>query len=510
MAHDYPPPAQRRVISLFTLAGAFMTQLDATIANVALPHMQASTSASREQITWVLTSYIVMAAVFTPLSGWLAQRIGRRRVFLGSIVGFTLASVLCGMATTLEQLIAFRLLQGALGSAVLPLSQAIMLDINPPERHGNALALWGVGAVIGPIVGPLTGGWLTEVLSWRWVFLVNLPIGIATFVGLLASLPESTSEGPPRKLDAFGFAMLGMTIACVQLVLDRGQIKDWFSSTEICIEAALAGLGIYAYAVHAATTREPFVPPVVLRDRNFLLGNVLGFFLGGLMYGVMALVAPMLAELMHYPIKLIGLVTAPRGVGTMVSMLIAGRVVNRIDPRLMLLAGVSLAGLSLIVLDGGSLAMDWQIVVVSGLIQGVGAGLMFVPISAVVFATLKPQFRNEGSALNSLIRNMSGSMWIAILQTVTIRSEATIHSRLVEAVRPDNPVAGWRYPGLDFDSAGDLAASAGEISRQALMVGYNNAFWVLLVACAAVLPSILLIRPAQRTAGTHPPPPLLD
>ncbi|MDE2403723.1 MAG: DHA2 family efflux MFS transporter permease subunit [Sphingomonadales bacterium] len=510
MTHPYPPSGLRRLITLFTLAGAFMTQLDATIANVALPHMQASTSASREQITWVLTSYIVMAAVFTPLSGWLAQRIGRRRVFLGSVIGFTLASALCGLAATLDQLIAFRLLQGALGSALLPLSQAIMLEINPPEKHGSALALWGVGAVIGPIVGPLTGGWLTEVLNWRWVFLVNLPIGIATFVGLLATLPQSSTEGPPRKLDVFGFAMLAMTIACIQLVLDRGQIKDWFSSTEICVEAVLAATGLYAYVVHAMTTREPFVPPVVLRDSNFLVGNVLGFFLGGLMYGVMALVAPMLAELMHYPIKLVGLVTAPRGVGTMITMLTVGRVINRVDPRIMLLAGVAICGWSLWMLDSGTLEMDATMIIVSGFIQGIGAGLMFVPISVVVFATLQPQFRNEGAALNSLIRNMAGSMWIAILQTVTIRSEATMHSRLVEGVRADNPVVAWRYQTLDLASPGDLAATAGEISRQALMVAYNNAYWVLLMACLVVLPTVLLVRPAQTPPGAPPPPPMLD
>ena len=509
MTHSYPPPALRRAITLFTLAGAFMTQLDATIANVALPHMQASTSASREQITWVLTSYIVMSATFTPLSGWLAQRLGRRRVFLGSVAGFTLASALCGLATTLDQLIAFRLLQGALGSAMLPLSQAIMLDINPPGKHGSALALWGIGAVIGPVVGPLIGGWLTEALSWRWVFFVNLPIGVLTFAGLLFTLPESTSEGPSRRLDLFGFAMLGIAIAGLQLVLDRGQIKDWFSSTEICIETAIAALALYSYVIHSLTTRNPFVPPVVFRDANFLLGNVLGFFLGGLMYGVMALVAPMLAELMGYPIKLVGLVTAPRGIGTMISMMIVGRLINRVDPRLILLCGLGICGWSLIMLEGGSLQMDDSLIVTSGFVQGLGAGMMFVPISAIVFATLAPQYRNEGSALNSLFRNLSGSVWIAVLQALTIRNEARVHSRLVEGLRPDNPVVSWQQPDFDLSATRQAAGYAIEAGRQALMVAYNDAYRTLLVACLVVTPTILLLRRGNRAAGA-PTPPMLD
>jgi len=506
---SYPTRGLRQAITVFTLAGAFMTQLDATIANVALPHMQASTSASREQITWVLTSYIVMAATFTPLAGWLAQRVGRRRVFLGSVIGFTLASALCGLATTLDQLIAFRMLQGALGSALLPLSQAIMLDINPPQKHGSALALWGIGAVIGPVVGPLIGGYLTEVMSWRWVFYVNVPIGVMTFIGLFIALPESTSEGPPRKLDLFGFAMLAVAIAGLQLVLDRGQTKDWFSSTEICVEATLAALACYTFIVHSLTTRDPFVPPVVFRDSNFLLGNVLGFFLGGLMYGVMALVAPMLSELMGYPIKLVGIVTAPRGIGTMISMIVVGKLINRVDPRLILLGGLAVCGWSLVMLEGGTLQMDDTMIVVSGFVQGVGAGMMFVPISAIVFATLAPQYRNEGAALNSLFRNLAGSVWIAVLQALTIRNEARVHSRLVEGLRPDNPVMAWRYPDLDFAAPRPVANFVVEAGRQALMIAYNDAYRTLLVACLVVTPTLLFLRPGRRKDGP-PPPPLID
>lgn len=489
----YPPPLRRNLITLFALSGAFMTQLDATIANVALPHMQASTSASREQVTWVLTSYIVMAATFTPLSGWLAGRIGRKRVFLGSIAGFTIASVLCGAAVNLDQLIAFRLLQGIMGAALLPMSQAIMLDINPPERHGSAMAIWGMGAILGPIVGPLAGGWLTDNLSWRWIFFINVPVGIAAFVGLVGILDDMREEHPKR-LDLFGFALLALAVASFQLMLDRGQIRDWFASTEIWIEATVAGAAFYLFIVHSLTTRAPFVSLAMFKDRNYVIGNLLGFFLGGLMYGVIALVAPMLAELMNYPIELVGIVTAPRGIGTLIAMPIAGRLTGRVDPRLTLVVGLFLCGWSMLIISGSSLEMDSSVVILSGLIQGFGAGLMFVPITIIVFATLAPRYRNEGAAFNSLIRNLGASVWISALQILTIRNEATVHSRLVEGVRPDSAVLAYRSPDLDFGVTQSIAALDREIGRQALMVSYIDAYWLIFLACLAVAPFIALLR----------------
>jgi DHA2 family multidrug resistance protein len=496
MILPYPPPLRRNLITLFALMGAFMTQLDATIANVALPHMQASTSASREQITWVLTSYIVMAATFTPLSGWLAGRFGRKRLFLSSLAGFTLASVLCGLAANLDQLIAFRLLQGIMGSALLPMSQAILLDINPPERHASAMSLWGVGAVLGPIVGPVFGGWLTQNLDWRWIFFINLPIGIVAVIGLLFVMSETRSDNP-QKLDLLGFVLLGTSVAGLQLVLDRGQLLDWFQSTEIWVEATLAASAFYLFLVHSFTVARPFVNPVLFRDRNYTIGNVMGFFLGGLMYGVMALTAPMLAELMGYPIELVGWVTAPRGIGTMLTMLFMGRLVGRIDMRLMLIVGAALCGVSMVLLSQSSLEMDSELVVLSGFIQGLGSGIMFVPIATVVFATLAPQFRNEGAAVNSLVRNLGGTVWISVLQTLTIRNEAVIRARLVEGVRPDNPAMDIRLPDFDFGLVQSVAGMNAEVGRQALMVSYIDSYWALFVACLVVIPLAMLLRPKR-------------
>jgi MFS transporter, DHA2 family, multidrug resistance protein len=508
MQGPYPPPLTRWLITVFALSAAFMTQLDATIANVALPHMQASTSASREQIAWVLTSYLIMAAIFTPLSGWLAERIGRKRVIVGSIIGFTIASLLCGIAANLEQLIIFRLLQGIMGCALLPMSQAVLLDINPPEKHGSAMAVWGFGAVLGPIVGPLLGGVLTENLNWRWVFLCNLPVGVIAAIGLAIVMKDS-AERDRKPLDMLGFASLALAVGTFQLMLDRGQLLDWFQSTEIWIEATISATAFYVFIVHSLTAQRPFVRLSLFRDRNFVVGNVFGFFLGGIMYGVVALLAPMLAELMHYPIELIGIVTAPRGLGTMLIMPFIGRLADRIDPRILILAGLTICGSSMWILSGSSLEMDSWPVILGGFVQGAGAGIMFVPIAAISFATLNPRLRNEAAAFNSLVRNLGAAVWITLLQTATIRNTEIVHSRLAEGVRPDNPAVAWQFPNLDMSLPGTAVRLDAEVGRQALMVAYIDSFWVILVACVVIAPLVLLLRRPRQGFPTSPEPGLM-
>lgn len=502
MTHPYPPPAQRRIITLFTLAAAFMTQLDATIANIALPHMQASTSASREQITWVLTSYIIMAEIFTPLAGWLASRFGRKRLFISSVTGFTIASMLCGIAGNFEQLVLFRMLQGAMGAALLPMSQAILLDINPPERHGSAMATWGIGVIIGPICGPVLGGWLTEVFDWRWVFFINLPFGVASVLGLLVFLPAFRDDNPVA-LDVFGFGTLALAIGAFQLMLDRGQLLDWFDSTEIWIEAAVAATAFYLFLVHTLTARKPFVNPMIFADRNFAVGSIFGFFLGGLMYSVMALTAPMLADLMGYPAMLVGLAMAPRGVGTLIFMPIVGALTNRYDARLLIGIGMLVSGISTMMMSGFSLEMDSTLVAVAGFVQGAGGAFLFVPVTTVIFATIPASLRNQGTAMNSLIRALGGSVWISVMQSLTIRNEASVHSRLTEGVRPDNPALLFRWPDFDFGAVQSLARMNGEITRQAMMVSYIDSFWLLFVIAFALTPLVFLLRGRR---GNETPP----
>jgi DHA2 family multidrug resistance protein len=318
-----------------------------------------------------------------------------------------------------------------------------------------------------------------------------LPIGAIAFAGLLVIMGEMRGDKPVR-LDLLGFVLLGLSVAGLQLVLDRGQLLDWFNSREIWIEATVAALTFYLFVVHSFTAESPFLNPMLFRDGNYVIGNVMGLFLGGLMYGVMALTAPMLAELMGYPIELVGWTTAPRGVGTMLTMLLLGPIVNRFDPRVLILAGVAICGVSMIMLSRSSLEMDSSLVVASGFVQGLGGGIMFVPITTVVFATLAPQFRNEGAAINSLIRNLGGTMSISILQTLTIRNEAMVHSRLAEGVRPDNPALGMTD--FDFGSLQAVARMDGEVGRQALMVSYVDTYWLLFLACLAVMPLVLLLR----------------
>jgi DHA2 family multidrug resistance protein len=465
--------------------------------------MQGSVSASQDQITWVLTSYIVAAAIFTPLTGWLAGRFGRKKLMLWSITGFTLASGLCGIATNLGELVGFRLLQGLFGAALVPMSQAILLDINPPEKHGSAMAIWGMGAILGPIIGPALGGWLTDSYSWRWVFYINIPVGALAFMGFSAFLTETKDAGRVR-LDFLGFAMLALAIGSLQMMLDRGQQQDWFSSTEICLEGASALTFGYLFVVHTLTARRPFVDLALFADRNFLVGSLLGFFLGVLIFSVLALLPPMLENLMHYPVVLTGLVTAPRGVGTMISMMLAGWLMKRVDTRILILVGLGLCAYSAYRMAGFSLAMDESLVITTGFIQGLGTGLVFVPLATIAFATLDTRFRNEGAAMFSLIRNIGSAIGISVLQAMTIRNTAVVHSRLVEGVRADNPVLNAVAPGFDFGVPAAIARLNGEISRQAAMVSYIDAFWGLFLVTLIIAPMVLLMRPPRASAGGTP------
>ena len=314
----------RIVVTLCVIMATLMQSLDSTIANVALPYMQGTMSASQEEINWVLTSYIVAAAIMTAPTGFLAARFGRTRLFVTAVVGFTLASILCGLAQSLGEIVVFRVLQGMCGAALVPLSQAVMFDIYPPEQRASAMALWTMGVMIGPIFGPILGGWLTENQSWRWVFYINVPFGVVTAFGLLTFLKE-TSYGSAARLDWIGFGALSLAIGAFQTMLDRGETLDWFSSGEIILEACLAGLGFYLFLVQFSLAPRPFLSPRLFLDRNFVVGISLYFTIGLIMYATLALLAPYLQTLMDYPVVTAGIVLAPRGAGLMLAALICGR-----------------------------------------------------------------------------------------------------------------------------------------------------------------------------------------
>lgn len=489
----YPDPFRRNMITLFVMMGSFMSQLDVTIANVALPSMQGTMSASSEQITWVLTSYIVTAAIFTPLCGWLASRFGRKRIMIISIGGFTIASLLCGLAVNLPQIIGFRILQGMLGAALMPISQAVLLDINPPERHGKAMAMWGSGTVLGPIIGPLVGGWLTENASWRWVFFINGPVGLVATAGLLAFMRNRTQEGQ-APLDLLGFGLLSVAVGAFQLVLDRGQIVDWYSATEIWIETGVAITALYLFVVHSLTARNSFVKLELFADRNFVIGTVMSMFVAVTIFSVMALLPPLLEGLIGYSAQQVGEVMAPRGVGAFVAMMTTARIMPHVDARVIALTGLGFCLSSAIILSGSSLGMDGRLIVTSGILQGIGSGMMFVPLSTVAFATLPPHLRNEGAAFSTLIRNLGGSMGISVLSVLTIRNTGKDHSLLTETVRPDNPLLAWRMPDLDMSQVQQLVGLNGMLGRQAAMMAYVQSFSALVLACVVVSPLILMLR----------------
>src|SRR5215212_350873 len=326
-------------VTICVMLATVMQAIDTTIANVALPYMQGSLSATLDQANWVLTSYIVAAAIMTPPTGWLAARFGRKRLFLFQVAGFTLASILCGTAQSLNEMVLFRLLQGMCGAALVPLSQAVLLDTWPREKHGSAMALWGVGVMVGPILGPTLGGWLTNSYSWRWVFYVNLPFGVLAFLGLwdFMSGEERTER---HGFDWLGFGVLSLGIGALQIMLDRGELKAWFGSTEIVVEAALAALGIYLFLVHMLTGERPFIPPRIFRDRNFVGGLGVMFAVGAILFSTAALIAPYLQTLGDYPVLTAGLLMAPRGLGTMAALVVAGRLADRFDPRAVILVGI--------------------------------------------------------------------------------------------------------------------------------------------------------------------------
>jgi DHA2 family multidrug resistance protein len=490
--------ARRTLITVSVMLASFMSALDTTIANVALPRIQGSISATQDQITWVLTSYIVAAAIMTPLSGWLAGQIGRKRVFLYSVAGFTVASMLCGAAQSLPQIVLARLIQGLCGAALIPLSQAVLLDINPAARHARAMAVWVMGATLGPIVGPALGGWLTEDYNWRWVFYINVPFGILAFLGIMSFLPEGAMR--KSRFDFFGFAALSVAIASLQVMLDRGQLKDWFSSTEIWIEAVVSAVAFYWFVIHMLTTTERrFVSPALFKDRNFITGNVVIFVVGAVLYATLALLPPLLQDLLNYPVVTTGLVTAPRGAGTLAAMFIVGRLMGKVDVRLIIATGFGLSALSSWQMTGFDVQMDSSMVVWSGILQGLGTGFVYVPLAAATFATLVPTLRDEGTALFSLTRNLGSSIGISVVNTLLTRNTQIMHATLGEHVNRYSPVLRAQMP----DGAPSLRTMAGlnaTVTEQAAMIAYNNDFKLMLLLSLAAIPLVFLLRKGGRSA----------
>jgi len=482
-------------VTISVMLATIMQALDTTIANVALPHMQGSMSATQDQISWVLTSYIVASAIFLPMTGFLSERFGRKKLFLWSVVGFTLTSMLCGAAQNLPQIVLFRLLQGIFGAALVPLSQAILLDTYPKEKHSSAMAMWGVGVMLGPILGPSLGGWLTEYYSWRWVFYINLPFGILALLGIMAFVKE-TPIHTARRFDLLGFAFLSLGIGALQMMLDRGEVLDWFHNNEIVIELILVLLGFYWFIAHIFTHKQPFIEPALFKDRNFSMGLMFMFIVGIILLATMALLPPFLQSLLHYPVLDVGLVMAPRGVGVMIAMLIVGRLAGKVDPRQQVVFGLGLTAFSLWEMTLFNLNVSTWDIIRTSMVQGFGLGFIFVPLSAISFSTLDQRYRNEGTALFSLTRNIGSSIGISVVISQLQQNIQKNHAAFTDYLTPFSlPLKQAMQDGLwNIHTTQGLASLNAEVTRQAATLAYLQDFRLMMWITLCALPLIIFLK----------------
>jgi MFS transporter, DHA2 family, multidrug resistance protein len=497
-----PQAINRPAITACIILAVVMQALDTTIANVALPYMQGSVSASADQINWVLTSYIVAAAIMTPPSGFLANRFGRKRVLMVAVAGFVAASVLCGIAQSLLEIVAFRLLQGFFGAALVPIGQSILLDIYTPEERGSAMALFGVSVMVGPVLGPVIGGWLTDHYSWRWVFYINVPIGALAFAGI-SFFMKQTKISAAARMDWLGFGSLSVAIAAMQVFLDRGAQLDWFSSFEILIEATVCVSAFYIFLVHTLTAKDSFVNPKLFLDRNFSVGMLFIFIVGVTYLASMALLTPYLQTLMGYPVVTAGLVMGPRGLGTMTCMFLVGRLVGKVDTRLLLLVGLLLTAWAMYDMTGWNPNVSQWTIAVTGFIQGAGLGFLFVPLTTVTFATLAPEQRADGTGLYNLSRNVGSSIGISVVSYLLIRNQQINHATISSHVTAVN---------RNFDNgivlhvwspwtAGGRAALDQMIQMQSSIISYIDDFKLMMILSLAAIPLILLLRSAPPAEG---------
>ena len=484
--------------------------LDTTIANVALPHMQASLGATQDSINWVLTSYIVASAITIPIAGWLADKVGRKRLIVIAVIAFTIASFLCAIAQSLSQMVAFRAIQGVSGAFLVPLAQATLFDIFPREKHAQAMALFGGGIMIGPILGPLLGGWLTDSFNWRWVFLVNLPVGTLAAVMLLRYMPRTDLN--PRKFDLFGFALIGIGLAALQLMLDRGQQLDWFQSSEILIELGLTIAAFWMFIIHTITGREPLFERHMFTNRNFATGLFFMAVTGVLLLAGLALLPPLLQRLYSYSVLQSGELTMPRGVGTLISMLTVGKLAQKIDMRALVALGMGLMGASLYMMTGFALVQDARPVILSGLVQGLGLGMLFVTIQSLAFATLEPRLRTAAASLLNLSRNIGGSVGISIVTAALTRNLQVAHADIGAHITDENaPSAlGAMTQQLGLPAQSALALIDAEINRQAAFIAYLDDFKMMMWITFAAIPLVLLLKPPKPGATSGGPPVAMD
>jgi MFS transporter, DHA2 family, multidrug resistance protein len=488
------PGLRRNMVTICAMTATIMQALDTTIANVALPYMQGSLSASQDQINWVLTSYIVAAAIMTAPVGWIANRFGRKRIFVVCSAGFTIASVMCGVAQDINQMVLFRLLQGVFGAALVPLSQAVMLDSYALHERAKAMSIWGMGVMLGPIMGPSLGAWLTESYSWHWVFFVNIPFGIVTVAGLLIFMDE-TKQDTELRFDWFGFAALAIGIGSMQLALDRGEQLGWLESNEIIIEAIVSIIGFYYFFAHSFTTAKPFIQFAIFKDRNFVTGCVFMAVMGLVLYSTMALSSPYLQNVIGYPILTAGLLLATRGLGTFVAMMLVGRIMKHIEARTLIMSGMALMSLSLFYMTGWTDQTNVPTIVVVSIAQGFGLGLVFVPLSTVAFLTLPNHLRTDGTSMLTLLRNVASSIGISIVIAQLTEGGRRVYAVLSEHITPFNHA--MQMPDVrrlvDMNSDGGRALADAMVAIQAQIIAFALDYQMVMIITLCAIPLALMI-----------------
>ena len=500
---DEPQAGSRFFVALAVMAATVIQVLDTTIVNVALPHMAGELSASTDQISWVLTSYIVAASIVMPMTGYLTDCLGRRRYLLISIAGFVIASALCGIATSLPEIVLFRLLQGVFGASLVPLSQAIMVDSYPMHERGKALAIWGMGVMVAPILGPTIGGWLTETIDWRWNFYINVPIGVLSFLLAARHVPDTPVKA--RGMDWLGLAYLAMFVGALQYLLDRGQQEDWFSAGAIRIAAVVLVAALALFVVHSVLSkRETLFNIRMFADRNFTAASIVGGAMGLSLFGGMLLQPVLFENLLQYPTFDTGLAMMPRGIGSLISMLIVGRLVGRLGAKPLIYFGIATGILGAWMMTHVGLDASASTMIIPLILQGIGVGFVFVPLSAVAFATLPKSLSAEAAGVYSLIRSIGSSIGISIVSVSMTRGSQASWGALRGYVDPYRPEVQQYLNPLHLKAQGlGLALIARETATQAQMLGLLKACWVIVASFVVMVPLVMLLKPAH---GTHASP----
>jgi len=487
------------MIIFAVISVTMMQMLDTTIVNVALPQMQGQLGATSSEISWVLTSYIVASTIFMPLTGYFTDRLGQRRFLLYATGGFVLTSMLCGVAFSLSQLVVFRIAQGVTGAALAPLSQTIMTGLYPPEQRGRAMAIWGLGVTLGPVLGPTLGGWLTEALSWRWTFFINLPVGVLSIALALRYMPDSPKR--TRSMDWTGFGLIGLSVGALQFVLDRGHKVDWFEAHEIVIATMFSVIALVLFLQHLRSEkRHPIFDPRIFADRNFTMATFVIMAVGMCLFASMILQPILMESLLGYPVATAGLLMTPRGLAVAFGMIVVGRLVDRFDSRILVLTGMAFTFSAAIFMSRYTTEIDIWALVWPGLLQGFGMALIMVPLSAYAYTTLPRERMAEAAGMGNLLRNLGSSVGISLCATLFARYTQQGWQQLGGYTNPMNPAVHEYLQRLHLTPDNPLSSAvlAQEIGRQAAIAAISKVFLSVAVATAILMPIIFLLRAPKR------------